>query len=262
MIQINQNRCTGCGLCVSDCATGKLRLEKGCAYIGAEDYCIKCGHCIAICPQAAVSITDYDMNEVLPYNREDFSLDADHFLNFIKFRRSTRKFTAQPVEKEKLLKIIEAGRFTATGSNSQTVRYIVVQADKMAQLKALLWEGLRAFGEETGNRGVLERYTNYKNGTESKDTLFFGANCAIFTLSPSTLDAGLASTNMEMMGYLLGLGVLYCGWAVRGLLDNPQAQAFLGIDRPNQIASCLLYGYPDIRFLRTVPRKAPDITFI
>lgn len=49
------------------------------------------------------------------------------FLDLAKKRYSVRKYEAKKVEKEKLLKILEAGRVAPTGANKQPVRLIVVQ---------------------------------------------------------------------------------------------------------------------------------------
>ena len=42
--------------------------------------------------------------EVKPYNKETFSVDAENLLNFIKFRRSVRRFKNKPVERKKIEK--------------------------------------------------------------------------------------------------------------------------------------------------------------
>ena len=59
---------------------------------------------------------DYDMSEVKPYDKETFTVESETLLNFIKFRRSVRRFKDMPVEKEKIQQIIEAGRFTQTST--------------------------------------------------------------------------------------------------------------------------------------------------
>ena len=41
-------------------------------------------------------------------------------------RRSTRKFQAKAVEREKLEKIVEAGRFAPTGGNCQSNHFFVL----------------------------------------------------------------------------------------------------------------------------------------
>lgn len=70
----------------------------------------------------------------------------NYILNFIKFRKTIRNFKDKDIENDKLLKIIEAGRFTQTGSNSQNVSYVVVK-DKIAELRDLVLETLKNIGE-------------------------------------------------------------------------------------------------------------------
>lgn len=68
--------------------------------------CVKCGHCIAICPVRAISTDDYDINEVIEYNKNDFDIESDNLLNFIKYKRTIRNFKNQDIENEKIFKII------------------------------------------------------------------------------------------------------------------------------------------------------------
>ncbi|HEY4696296.1 MAG TPA: nitroreductase family protein, partial [Candidatus Hydromicrobium sp.] len=44
----------------------------------------------------------------------------------IEKRRSVRKFMSRPVEKEKIIKIIEAARLSPSASNRQPWRFVVV----------------------------------------------------------------------------------------------------------------------------------------
>lgn len=152
MIKIDQEKCIGCGACVEDCFTRDLVIEADKAKV-LNKTCIKYGHCIAICPVNAVSITDYDMNEVKEYDAASFDIEPEKLLNFIKFRRSVRQFTDQPIEKEKLEAIIEAGRFTPTGGNRQPVSFVVVQ-DQLSELTGLagkaltIWEKCWPMGKD------------------------------------------------------------------------------------------------------------------
>ncbi len=41
------------------------------------------------------------MSEVKPYDKETFTVESETLLNFIKFRRSVRRFKDMPVEKRK-----------------------------------------------------------------------------------------------------------------------------------------------------------------
>lgn len=52
------------------------------------------------------------------------------FLELAKKRCSTRKYTAQKVEAEKLEKILEAARVAPTGKNNQAFRLLVMQSEE------------------------------------------------------------------------------------------------------------------------------------
>ena len=48
-------------------------------------------------------------------------------LDFIKSRRSTRKYRPDAIPEEQLNQIIEAGRFALSGGNSQDTHFIVIK---------------------------------------------------------------------------------------------------------------------------------------
>ena len=58
IITIDEEKCDGCGLCVSACAEGALQLIDGKARLISEIYCDGLGACIGECPQAAIIITE------------------------------------------------------------------------------------------------------------------------------------------------------------------------------------------------------------
>lgn len=116
IIVIDHQKCVGCGMCTRDCPVQAIKLIDSKANMLAEN-CMECGHCVAICPQGAVSMNGYDMTQVKSYDKDNFSISSDNLLNAIKFRRTIRQYRNKDVEKEKIEKIIEAGRYTPTGSN-------------------------------------------------------------------------------------------------------------------------------------------------
>lgn len=52
-VQVNNEKCTGCGVCVEVCPVNAIKVENGKAVIGGE--CVDCGGCIAQCPVEAIS---------------------------------------------------------------------------------------------------------------------------------------------------------------------------------------------------------------
>ena len=72
IVRVDPSRCIGCKLCVSDCPTSAIRLVDGKA-VATMQGCILCGHCQAICPQYAVSISGFAEapEEITPEMRVD-----------------------------------------------------------------------------------------------------------------------------------------------------------------------------------------------
>lgn len=272
MFKVDRDLCIACRRCIRDCPTNDILLREGKAHVKNEN-CIKCGHCVAICPTYAVSTDDYSMDEVIPYNEENFKIMPDTLLNFIKFRRSIRRFTAKEVEDEKIKQIIEAGRFTQTGTNRQDVSYIVLK-EKLDEIRTLAYEVLKQKGEyilahlspETQH---LERYATlwtqmhkaYHEDSKAHDRLFCNAPLAIIVVAHDQLDGGLASSNMELMTDALGLGTYFNGFFQVAAQDNPQLLNALQIPEGKKIVSCMVIGYPSVAYQRTVPRKEAEIVW-
>ena len=84
----------------------------------------------------------------------------------------------------------------------------------------------------------------------------------IFVTSPSQINGGLASSNMELMTDALGLGTFFSGFLLVASQDNKEILDLLGIKDGKQIISCLVIGYPDVKYQRTVPRKEANINWI
>jgi len=56
MITIDEEKCNGCGLCVSACQEGAIGLVNGKAVLLREDYCDGLGNCLPVCPTGAISL--------------------------------------------------------------------------------------------------------------------------------------------------------------------------------------------------------------
>ena len=53
-IVIDSEKCQGCGLCVSVCACGALKVEDGIVIIDRSLQCTWCTLCEAVCPNGAI----------------------------------------------------------------------------------------------------------------------------------------------------------------------------------------------------------------
>ena len=69
VIEIEELRCKGCGLCVSVCPSGSIKLSETKltpqGYHPAEavgDKCNGCGTCALICPDAVITVRRYKVS--------------------------------------------------------------------------------------------------------------------------------------------------------------------------------------------------------
>lgn len=58
IVQIDQDKCNGCGLCIPNCAEGALQIIDGKAQLVSDKHCDGLGACLGHCPQDAIRIIE------------------------------------------------------------------------------------------------------------------------------------------------------------------------------------------------------------
>jgi NAD-dependent dihydropyrimidine dehydrogenase PreA subunit len=245
-IVIDAAKCIGCGMCVKDCVDSSLKLEEGKAVF--KGGCIECGHCFAVCPTGAVDMPGYDTSSCTEVKSME-ELDSDILLQAMKSRRTIRQYKNIPVEQEKIDRILEAGRYAPTGANSQNVAYTIL-GSKQDEIER---ECVKLF--RTGvNIGA--KFSKYLKNKEIDDNFFFKkAPLVIVVSGHNTVNATLASAYMELTANSLGLGVLYSGFFCGCTMLSPKIKAMLRLPKGHKAVTCMIIGYPDVKYKRTVPRK-------
>ena len=70
IIEIDRDKCDGCGLCTEACAEGALELdEENKAVLIKEIFCDGMGACLDVCPTGALKIVDNPACQKLFYKR-------------------------------------------------------------------------------------------------------------------------------------------------------------------------------------------------
>lgn len=174
------------------------------------------------------------------------------FFDLINNRQSCRKYLDKRVEKEKLIKCIEAARVSPSACNSQPWHFVVVnnkelsaKVAKCVQDKVMnkFASGCQSFiivVEENGNltsrAGALMKQQDYRS-----------------------VDIGIATEHICLSATQQDLGTCILGW-----FDEKELKKLLNINKLKRIRLVVAIGYPETNCIRQKIRKSINeiLTFI
>lgn len=304
-------RCLGCGL------------EKpeftGMQYFGK--ICIACHNCEAVCPQDALAFPsfyqvtegrwaysfDYPQepgagmpNPLMkdkPVPFESIRSELTGVEQTIYTRRSTRVYKPDPVPREIIQRVLEAGRFAPSAGNCQGWKFVVVTDRQLLnELSESTIKFLGIFTKLYQGKGPL-RSTLKKslafikpNSIDQRPMVaiqalitpkfgqgrldaFFNAPAAIFLLthrlhiSEPGLGMGICAQNMVLAAHSLGLGTCYVGFVSNALNMDPSTRKKflkkLGIEWPyDTVATVITLGYPAVKIDKPVDREFPKVHWV
>lgn len=268
---IDAEKCVKDGLCVMDCPMSILQMpdkkSAPVAVAGGETLCIKCGHCVSICPTGAISIqgiTPEKCYEIKP----ELVPSQEQMEHIIRYRRSIRVYKQEPVEKEKieaLLKVAAAGQ---TGHNSRSVRWLVIHdTEKVRALTGMVADWMRYMIKEQPDLSAQLHLDMVVAGYElGMDPICRKAPHLVIAYAPKAaptgpIDCATAMAYMELSAPSWGLGTCWAGFFNIASTFWPPLQKALEIPKGHQIHASVMLGTPQLKYRRMPPRDDIQIAW-
>ena len=74
IVKIDEEKCNGCGKCVSPCAEGAIQIVNGKAKVVKEELCDGAGFCLGVCPTGALTLETREAEAFSEKAVEEFKL--------------------------------------------------------------------------------------------------------------------------------------------------------------------------------------------
>lgn len=258
--KVDAAACVGCGACVRDCPVHVLALGsdgKPAVKTGKEDACIHCQHCLAVCPKAAISVCGKDPVGSRPLAGMDLP-SASQMENLLYARRSIRCYQPRNVERNLIDRLLAVLANVPTGCNAQDLTFnVVYDKEQMDALREKVVETIA----KTPMPHMLPRFIAvpaiaYRHN--KVDEFFRGAPHLLVvsagkrSTTPNE-DCIAALAYFDLLAQSFGLGTTWCGYLkmVTDIVPPVKFLFGLALDTPYY---AMLFGYPAVRYVRTVQR--------
>lgn len=175
-----------------------------------------------------------------------FTNPSEYFYELVRNRQSDRAYDIRPVEKDKVLRIIEAARLAPSACNAQPWRFIVVDdaelKNKLADAAASRILGINHFTKQAPVHIVI--VMEPANLNSNFGSLVKGKTFPL-------IDIGIAAEHICLAAKAEGLGSCMLGW-----FDEPAVKKLLNIPKSRRVPLIITLGYPLTDDIREKRRKA------
>ncbi|MDY6856521.1 MAG: nitroreductase family protein [Thermodesulfobacteriota bacterium] len=268
LLEVNIETCNKDGICAATCPVGIIEVQNAqypTLIDGAEDLCIQCGHCVAVCPTASLSHCDIPIDKC-PTIQKELQISLAQCEQFLRARRSIRTYKEQSVPKSEVLKLIDLARYAPTGHNSQSVQWLVLgDRDELKHLAGITVEWLRwMLGNMSEFALSLHMDMAIQRWEEGNDIILRGAPIVI--VAHASKDDHMAPTSstialsyLELASTSMGLGCCWAGYFHAAATTFPLMIEALPLPDGHKCLGAMMMGYPRFSFHRLPLRNQPEI---
>jgi len=266
LFSVDQEKCNRDGICVAECPARIIQMASSEDYpkpvSDADQYCLACGHCVAVCPQGALSLNWLTPDDC-PTVRQDMALTAEQAEQFLRSRRSIRTFKDQSVERDKLEKLLEIAGYAPSAKNQQPWHWLVVEdTGEVRRLAGMVVDWMRTviqknreFAESIGFIRVVKAWES------GEERICRGAPHIIIAHGDKNWafgseDCALALDYLELFAPTLGLGTCWGGYFYTAVNQYPPLFETLGLPSDHRVYGAIMVGYPTFKYQR-LPSRNP-----
>jgi nitroreductase len=223
---------------------------------------MRCQHCLAVCPKAAVSVDGASPEKSLPLDEAGALPTEAQMRRLAHGRRSVRQYRDEDADPRLVARLLDDLAYAPTGRNPRTLGMRVIDSreimDRFREKMLDVCRGKAA--EKTLFPLAAQAVGEWENG---RDLILRGAPHALAIFAPSNApcpqeDVVLALAYFELLANAAGLGTTWCGLLKWMLESAPELKAAFGLPADGVVYYTMLFGVPDVRFARTVQRAWPD----
>jgi len=270
-ITVNKDKCGGDGKCAVVCPLQILKIDRvsrlPVMIEWGEKACIKCGHCVAVCPSGALSLADMPAASC-PTLRSDWRVGPERIEPFLKGRRSIRVYKDEAVEKQTIEKLIDIASYAPSGINRQPVCWAVLyDTQKVRQMAELTIEWMRSLVKSASPLAAALHMENIiKAWDEGHDWICRGAPHLILTYSlkddmTAPQACTIALTYMELAAASYGLGACWAGYVHMAVNMSDDARRLAGLSKRTSCFGAMLIGHSKFDYHRIPLRNKPHATW-
>jgi nitroreductase len=205
--------------------------------------------------------------EKSPSIEKELEISEEQAVQFLRSRRSVRFFKKQPVEKEKLQRLIEIARYAPSGGNLQLVEWTVFRdADRIKEIAGQTVEWMREV-MATAPKTVPPYFPLIIRAWDiGFNSVTWSAPVLIVASAPKEattgmIDVPLALSYLELAGLKLGLGTCWAGLVEGALQGSAAVREAVGLPDGHPYHYPMMVGYPKRKYTRLPERKVPKITW-
>jgi nitroreductase/NAD-dependent dihydropyrimidine dehydrogenase PreA subunit len=271
LFYVDAEKCNRDGICVEAC--GRRLIEMGEAdsvptlVADAEELCVNCGHCVAVCPTGALA--HHTMRpEDCPQIRKELLIDLEQAEQFLRSRRSIRNYKDEPVERNKLNKLIQVSGYAPSAHNARPAHLLVIEdKTEVRRLSGLVVDWMRVTIKEApalAKTFHFDRVVALWDG--GKDPICRNAPHLIIAHAAENarlaqVDCILALAYAELIALPLGLGTTWAGYVMTATTFYPPLMKALNLPEGHKCFGVMMVGYPKLKFVRMPLRNPPVVAW-